>query len=83
MDRAVVAVAREVVRDIEAVADIVDAVTARVDVAVAPLVSGGTVDRVPRRRRRCLDDVLSVPSLHMKLGFAKFSLSGSLLHLGV
>ena len=59
MDRAVVDVARGEVRDIEAVADTVDAaVAARVDVvAVALLVSGGTVeDRVPRRRRRCADD---------------------------
>lgn len=80
MARAVEVVDREVVRDIEAAADTADAVAARVDVAAAHLVSAGTADLVPRRRRRCLDDVLPVLSSH-EAGIAKF-LSGNLLHLG-
>lgn len=81
MARAVEAVAREAVRGTEAVADTVDAVAARVDVAAAHLVSAGTAaDPVPRRRRRCTDDVLSVP-FHTKLGLQNF-FSGNLLRLG-
>lgn len=74
MDRAVEVVAKEAVRGTEAVVDTVDAVAARVDVAVAHPVSVGTAaDHVPRRRRRRCDDVLSVPSLGCPFtGIAKF-----------
>ena len=76
MDRAVEVVDREVVRGTEAVADTVVAVTARVDVAAAHPVSAGTAaDRVPKRHRRCCDDVLSVPSLGLQ------NFSSNLLHL--